>query len=275
MDYANSFNHLAHSGGFILNHYSGWFPREKFPDYRCPYCKNGILSLKELTPIESNQSKSCHEELAWEPGWIEGVFSSVFLCNHIGCEEPVVCIGKYKAVLVEDLEAEPPVQEKEDLFFPMYFQPTVPFFPLVPEVPAKIRAALEISFSLYYASPSSAANMARIALEDTLTFLNVKVYRSRKGKRTPILLNERLSLLPIKYEKEKHLFQAIRWLGNAGSHDLLKIDHEDVEICFHIFERLLEKIFIKKGDQIDRLAHTIVKRRGPKTKRITKTKLNF
>tara|TARA_B100000315_G_C14298370_1_gene460672 strand:- start:209 stop:610 length:402 start_codon:yes stop_codon:yes gene_type:complete len=123
---------------------------------------------------------------------------------------------------------------------------------------------IEKSFSLFFSDAPSAANHIRIALEDLLTHLKIKRYKSKENKRTFLALHSRIELLPAKYKHLQDLFFAVKWLGNAGSHSDRVVTMDDVLDAYEIMEEILQDLFVKKTKRVKNLAKKINKTKGPK-----------
>ena len=86
-----------------------------------------------------------------------------------------------------------------------------------------------------------------------------------KGKRTSLTLHKRIEMLPTKYSHIKDLLFAIKWLGNAGSHDTLST--KDVMDSYKLTERVLEELFDNRAAEVVKLAKAINKKKGPVKKK--------
>jgi hypothetical protein len=120
------------------------------------------------------------------------------------------------------------------------------------------------SFELIFCNPPSAANHIRIALENLLTYMKVKRYEIRKGKKIFVNVHTRIGLIPVKYQGIKEFCLAIKWLGNAGSHGYKNITLDDVMDAYEIMDEVLRELFEKKQEHIKKLVNTINKKKGPK-----------
>lgn len=239
------------------------FTRDDFSKYKCSVCQHGHLKLSEEFFVESQVTKMLRGIPDWKPEFNNGLFHVVLVCTIETCKEKTVCLGEYSSKEEGFLIDGKFHQEEQPIFEPKFFFPNLVLFDIPKSIPKEILTILNESFGLFFCNPSSAANMVRIALEETLDRLKVRTYSSRTGKRKKLLLHQRLDYLPERYSEEKYLFEAIKWLGNTGSHEYAKLSHYDVEVCYAIFEKLLAKIFVKSDEKINRLARQINKRKGP------------
>lgn len=205
-----------------------------------------------------------HDHEAWEPDWIRYVFSCLFVCSSGDCKEVVSCcgLGQVDFFEYEDDDHEW-VQTSDDRFTPKYFHPHLVMMDIPKECPADATTHLNESFALFFADPGAALNSARAALEAVLTHLGIKRFNLVKGKRRPVSLHQRIQLLPAKFDDLKDLLIAIKWLGNAGSHDGDAPTAGDVRTAYDMLEHALSEIYEAKGKKLKALAKRVNKKKGP------------
>jgi hypothetical protein len=245
------------------------FTLSSFPILNCPVCQVGtiILDKKSINTYETRASKEAHGHEAWEPDWITETFHGTLTCTNPKCKDKVIVVGDVEVDLDVECDKHGLVREPYINYYTIkYSYPPLNLFTITDAVPEDIKNIINLSFGMYFYSPSSAANQARIALEKVITSLKVRVYQSRTGKRKRLSLHDRINLLPEKYSSEKKLFMAIKWLGNVGSHDN-NISHSDLLDIYEIFEKLLREVYGQDEKRISRLAKEVIKRKGPKKKR--------
>ncbi|MNN88179.1 hypothetical protein D3C81_2058310 [compost metagenome] len=97
-----------------------------------------------------------------------------------------------------------------------------------------------------------------MAAEEILNALGVE----RSTKENYISLGNRIKKLP-EESNEFVLLDALRWLGNDGSHSDSIINHSDVEKAFSIIELLVEELFSDRKHKIRELAALIRENQGP------------
>jgi len=198
------------------------FTESNVPKWPCPTCRIGHLTLKPntLAHVETPESIRDHRHDSWEPDWIRYVFSCIFQCGNADCKDVFSCCGVGKVDVFEhDDDEHGWVQSTTDRFTPKYFDPPLVLIDIPKGCPREARVHLTKSFALFFADPGASLNCARTAVETVLTDLGVKRFVIVKGKRRPINLHQRILLLPPKYKEQVDLLLAVKWLGNAGSHD--------------------------------------------------------
>lgn len=243
------------------------FTRGNTPDWLCPRCRKGLLRFVDgqFHAEERKDSKEAHRHEAWDPDWIEYVYSGLLRCANDNCGEFVANTGTggvgVDVVLDDDGE---PEQAWGDFFRPKYFEPPLRLIELPEDCPISVSEPLLESFRLFFSSPPAASNNVRTALEALLTELGVRRYNTKNGKRIFLNLHSRISLLPAKYSELGELLLAIKWLGNAGSHadSVVKID--DVMDAYELIDHVLQELYAQKAKKAKALARKINKKKGPK-----------
>lgn len=242
------------------------FSEQNVPKWPCPKCRASHLALvpKSLVHKETPESLREHDHEAWEPDWIRYVFSCIFECANAECRQVISCCGEGRVDYFEyeDEEYERK-QSHEDLFTPKYFNPPLELMDFPKDCPAEAADHLSQSFALFFADPGAALNCARAAVEAVLTNLGIKRFAVVKGKRKPINLHQRIQLLPPKYDELKELLVAVKWMGNAGSHDGEKPNAGDVRTTYDLLEHALSEIYEAKSKKLKALAKKVNKKKGP------------
>ena len=160
-------------------------------------------------------------------------------------------------------ESDIPYPSYEDRFIPKFFSPHLKIFDYQNSIPEGVKDELENSFSLFFCDPPSAANHIRMALENLLTHMKIKRYVTQNGKRRRLSLHERINLLPKKYHYIKDIFLAVKWLGNAGSHNGTTVSSNDAFDAYDLMEKLLAEVFDDESKKIKELANKINVNKGP------------
>ena len=236
------------------------------PQWMCPTCSKGTLVIRKdsFHKEEACRSRRARNNPAWEPHWIEYVFSCLTICGNASCKEVVTCSGT--GVVNFDItydEFGAPDQTYEEFFSPRYFAPHLRLFICPKGAPEQVEEELEASFELFFANPASASSHVRMALEHLLTALKVKRFTTNGGRRWYLNLHKRIELLPKKYDSLKELFFAVKWLGNAGSHSERSISNDDVLDAYEIMQKVLDELYVRSDRRAAKIARRINKRKGP------------
>ena len=91
----------------------------------------------------------------------------------------------------------------------------------------------------------------------------MKRYRITKGKRRTVSLHDRI----LDFGRSEPLLSekllAVKWVGNAGSHDGAMPTREDLFECFDLLEHVLEEVVEQRSAQLRLLAKRITRAKGP------------
>lgn len=243
------------------------FKRENTPDWYCPRCKKGLLRFVEgqFHAGERKHSKDAHDHEAWDPDWIEYVYTGLLRCTNENCGEYVANTGTGGVGIDFEMGDDgEPEQTWGDYFRPKYFEPPLHLIDLPGGCPKSVSEPLSESFRLFFSSPPAASNNVRIALEALLTELGVKRFNTKNGKRIFLNLHSRISLLPEKYSELADLLIAVKWLGNAGSHADSPVTIDDVMDAYELIDHVLQELYTQKAKKAKALAKLINKKKGPK-----------
>ena len=242
------------------------FTLDSAPDWTCPTCQISPLRIRKDSFVKDERRHSRdHSHDAWEPEWIEYVYSCMLVCSNDKCKEVVSSCGTGSVDWSVGLDEEGiPEQVYEDYFRPKYFEPHLKLMKFPKGCPDSVSKPLEDSFSLFFASPSAASNNVRIGIEALLTELKIRRFTLVGGKRRFVSLHQRIALLPAKYAHLKDLILAIKWLGNAGSHDgAAEVSLDDVMDSYELTEHILQEIYAPKVSKLKALAKKVNKKKGP------------
>lgn len=245
--------------------YKGQMRHSFMPNWTCPTCEIGLLKQKKDSFFSSEIANSRdHSHDAWEPEWMNYVFSCQLICNNENCKEVVICSGEGEVELDFGYDEEITTSEAwSDVFTPNFFQPPLKLFRIPAKTPNSVAEPLKESFKLFFSSPGAAANCVRISIECLLTELKVKRFDRVNGKLNYITLHRRINLLPSKYTGVKDMLMAIKWLGNAGSHDGNTITPDDVLDSYEFMEHVLNEIYASKSKELAARARKVNKSKGP------------
>jgi hypothetical protein len=254
--------------------FKGVYFKRSIPAWKCPFCKSGVLGFeeKDIQVIESTQSSKEHKSEDWDFNFVHGGFIGKLTCENAHCEEVIVFSGKMDADVdyVFNIESEEHEHEIIARIIPQYFNPPLDIFAVNENLPRKLQSIIFSAFGLFWHDTSSCANKIRTAVEFILDEKKVKKFRPT-GKRIPISLHQRIISFRVKNPEAADLFEAIKFIGNAGSHSVDKVKKTDLLSAFEILERSMEIVYDNHPKKIATLARKIIKSRGPikakKTKR--------
>ena len=228
-----------------------------FPTYPCPSCEKQDLRKVSFLSVESGATKKNRGEDWWEPEYDEHIFNMTMECS--SCGETVFATGDgYIDEEVEIIREDHWERNYVLRHRPKYFFPALKFIECPAATPKEVQRNLESASSIYFSNPASACNSLRIAAEGIMTSLGVPEPEPGDfvsfGNRIKALAEESV---------EYKLLNAIRWLGNNGSHADTLITHKDAQDAFEVMDFLIEEVYSDRKKKINEIASLINEHKGP------------
>lgn len=234
----------------------------------CPDCEKGHLIAAEKNIIKVEYKKynqNIYNMEDYESEWFNYGFYGFVQCNNKSCNEKIAVSGKLKVNTVyhelgyfkDQIEV-----TYEEICFPEYFERAPLIIHLDIKYPAEIRLILFSSFSLFWIDKAACANRLRYCIEKLLDLFKIpKKYKSKKGKLLNMNLGNRIDKFCVKYNKYKYFLNAIRWIGNVGSHtDDNKV--KNIIDGYRLIDYLLKELYINEEDELIKISKNIVKKKG-------------
>ena len=233
-----------------------------FPAWPCPNCKQPALerdSSKEWLIYETAESVADHDHDDWDPSWITELAAGALVCKR--CKDPVIMSAIVFQEEGEDADTGDRMFARG--FKPTHFEPALEMIEVHHEAANDVRQALTRAFALYWSDPSSSGNCIRTAVEFMLDQQAIPRGRndSKRGERVRRTLHDRLELFAKRRPEIKETLMAVKWLGNAGTHDVLT--HENVLDAFELLDHTLDEVYQQRSKRILRTAKAINRAKGP------------
>ena len=226
------------------------------PKWPCPSCGKNALELdkKKIIYIQNKNQyrpEDFKKEDFEESIWL-GIFKTIatvyekfqyFQHKFVGfltckeCGESVSFIGR--AEIPIELSGQHTYRTTQ--LYPEYFSPPLHFFPLDKRYPVSIQQNLIRSFSFAFNDAASAASAIRQSIESLLDEVKIENEDDR-GRR--LSLFDRIQKLGGENKQHADLFDAIRFLGNEGSHSG-RVNRSDLIAAYVVVDHILDEIFIR------------------------------
>lgn len=243
-----------------------------WPQLPCPSCDVGTLKIdnNSISNIETRSSEAARSHEDWEPNWIVERFIAILTCTNPSCKDNVFACGK----ITKNLDYYPDHDgisgtQLDDDYFPRFFEPPPPVFPIPSKCPKKVRSELVRAFALIWSDVDSAGNRLRVAVEALMNECKIqkkaKIKAERnKGKFRDLTLDDRIKKFGEKQDEAATHLMAIKWLGNTGSHTgLAVLTRDDLLDAFEHFEHALDLIYLKNSADLMKRAKHINELKGP------------
>lgn len=234
----------------------------KFP---CPNCNNTTLQfLKDAykSHTEGQSRAYINENEDWEHELLTLTCSGTFLCT--GCKEHVVFTGNssYQEVRYIEKHTHKHIHEMLEEFKPIFFHPTLKIFLVPQKCPDSLKAAIIASFKLFWCELPACANKIRVSLEILMNEQRIrKTITSSNGNRRKLMLHQRIQLFENKKPEIASYLEAIKWIGNTGSH-LGDVNRMDILEAYKVYEYCLRKLYSDEEKIVKQISKGINKNRG-------------
>lgn len=251
----------------LLQYIKGFSKNDPVP-FTCPRCKKHSLTLDEKNFYEHDNSEKEHNEDWFEPDvHSEITYSAQYVCKTSYCSAIILSIGHGKVNLEYDDDVgygygNGNVVGYYKTYSPKYFSPTLNYFEIPDDTPDEVKNVLMVAFELVGVSYSSTINKIRIAIEVLMDEQGVPCDKTLGNR-----IKKLTQLKPETSSVEGH-FNALRNLGNAGSHEYSNINIKDIEDAFEITEELL--IALYKSNRLKGRIDAINQNKGPLTYNLRK-----
>lgn len=240
-----------------------WRPNYgSFARMTCPTCRKGILRM-DTKSFQKEEPWHVQNDLeARDLGHVlsAGRFKGFLRCDRPLCREIVVVAGSFQTQYhyEYDDETEEQITHEATDYRPYVMRPA----PEIIEYPRKLNNAskehLLRSFELFWVDYASCANRLRIVVE----FLLDQFMVDRKSSKGGYLdLSVRIDKLAASHPDQKEFLDALRWLGNAGSHDGV-VSLSDLLDCYEMLEHLLVELLEEKRSKMSAAAKRIIAAKG-------------
>ncbi|ENG6109639.1 DUF4145 domain-containing protein [Serratia liquefaciens] len=235
------------------------FTSYRCPNWTCPACKSTSLAIKKGT-FHTEQTAESYKRLSEDDSMdVEDhryVFSCLLKCERAHCSGVVAVSGTGYLTETPSEAREQGAEPYFELYQATSFIPPIPAFDIPRNCPASVSLPLTRSFALCISTPGAAANLIRITLEELMTVLGYTGTGS---------LHSKIDRLRTPYQEHRNPLMAIKWLGNAGSHQLDQVSVYDIQDAYKIIEFVLNKIYAGSTESVAQLALRINRAFGRST----------
>jgi hypothetical protein len=230
------------------------FDKNTLPAWPCPICDKGhaVPRRRCFNQGETVSSIRMRQSEDWEPEWIEYIFTSWGKCSNPSCEQLFAVSGT--GGLAPSFTEEHGT-EWSDFFNARNCIPMPHIIKLPSKCPAEVKEPLFDAFSMFWLSPEACAGRIRVSLECLMNHLGIpKTITTKKGKPADLTLHGRLDKFASIDPKNGPPLIALKWLGNAGSHESSSVSHSDLLDAFEIMEHALSEIIDDRSARVAALA---------------------
>lgn len=218
-----------------------YFVEGNVPNWRCPTCFIGALTLQGKLIVDNNaETRRYINEDYFEPDHVGTVFTGSLCCAN--CCDTVVFAGSGGMDREYDVEGD---WKWAPYYAPRFFFPALKLIHM-PEngnISEDLIRAIEASFSVFWINLDSCANRLRTAIELLLDAIGVE-RKVRPDATKELTLHQRIERIDaIQRPHIKGMLEAIKLVGNDGSHALDQVPCEDILTCYEILEHVLQLVY--------------------------------
>lgn len=216
-----------------------------FPHLICPSCERGHIHRPEkILKIETGESKRAKGHDAWEPDWVWYAWSGIGICSNKECAQTFSLGGEAHEKFMGNWDELVTEYVIKNIF------PSPMLFNIPSNYPEKAKEELLNSFGLFFCNPSASANVLRASMESFLDDLKIRKTFVKNHKRKHLTLGSRIKdyLSRSKYSSISSYVEAIKWIGNSGSHDS-SLTAENVLQAYDFLEIILGDLSLKSKTQ--------------------------
>lgn len=230
---------------------------ESFPYFICSVCERGHIHRPEkILKLETGESIRAKNYDDWEPDWITHSWSGIGVCSNKECAQTFSLGGKTRMAFTSNWD------ELTTKYTIKIISPSPMLFQVPSIYPDDAKEKLVNSFGLFFYNPSASANALRASIESFLDELKIRKTVIKNHKRLQLSLGRRVKdyLSTSKYHSISSYVEAIKWIGNSGSHDS-SLTAKNVLQAYDFLEIILEDLSLKSKTQKARKSVNEINRR--------------
>lgn len=212
--------------------------------------------------LEANYSKREHAEKGFHPYQDVTRFSCLLQCSASSCGEVIAVSGDIDfdvSVGIVDGEFR---EEYISEYLPRSMFPPPPVVRLPKKLPDPCRQHLKAAFGLMWSDTGACANRIRTFVEVLLDHFEVeREGPDSNGKTRRFNLMKRIKLFEAKRPGHETLYEALRLVGNLGSHEGA-VKWDTLLKAFQLADYLIEVLIEDKGESMRAIAQEIIDEQG-------------
>lgn len=238
---------------------------QPWPRPLCPICQVGYIGFSPPNEDEGHDSASAHNHRAFEPEWVSGTFVVRGQCENSECRQAVHGTGDYRVAVSRKSNRDDEF-EYQDIPYSSYYtlthlHPPMLIMPIPKSAPDQVREGITRASRVLFTDPSLAATALRATVERFLTSEGISAIQSTGQFRSAHDRIQEWRDADPNRPTVADLFFAVKWLGNAGTHEDSDLTTMEVLDGARVLDEAFHRLFT--GPDIDARAQTINAAKGP------------
>lgn len=237
---------------------------QPWPRPRCPDCGSGHIRFGDPDEAESYESASARGHPAFEPEWIRGTFAVRGECENPRCRQTVHGAGDYRVGYAKKSAPDEAFYEGipySSFYRVAHLHPPMALMPVPKSAPEEVREGVLRASRVVFAEPGLAATALRATVERFLTFAGIAPTKPSGRFRNAHVRIEEWRDADTSRTHVADLFFAVKWLGNAGTHEDTDLTAVEVLEGANLLDEAFHRLYT--GPDIDARAQTINTAQGP------------
>jgi hypothetical protein len=238
---------------------------QPWPRPSCPNCASGHIRFGLPAEAESYASASVRDHGAFEPEWVRGTFSVRGECENPNCKQSVHGTGDYYVETAVRTVPDDPWDEEQPSYSSFYrlshLHPPLQLMPVPRSAPEELRDGILRASRVLFADAGLAATALRAVVERFLTTEGIASTTSSGHFRSAQQRIDDWRDASVSRAPVADLFLAVKWLGNAGTHEDSDLTTAEVIAGARLLDEAFHRVYT--GPDIDAQAQTINTAKGP------------
>ncbi len=234
---------------------------QPWPRPACPNCQTGYIGFSPPTEVEGHDSASARNHPAFDPEWISGTFVVRGQCENPECRQAVHGTGDYRVDYSQKSNRDDEYEGGyESIPYSSYYtvthlHPPMLMMPVPQSAPVEVREGVMRASRVLFADPGLAATALRATVERFLTSEGISATQASGSFRTAHDRIQEWRDADANRPAVADLFFAVKWLGNAGTHEDSDLTVIEVLDGARVLDEAFHRLFT--GPDIDAHAQTI------------------
>lgn len=237
---------------------------EPWPRPVCPKCQQGYISFAEPIEDESLESASMRELDLFDPEWTNGTFSIRGECENVKCKQSIHGVGDFSvgiSTTFDPSDMECGGVPYTGLYTLKHLHPPLLIMSTPTSAPAEVREGTLRASHVLFADPGLSATALRATVERFLTIEGISPVTSTNKFRSAHQRIQEWANAEATRPSVADLFFAVKWLGNAGTHEDSDLTAIEVLDGARILDEAFHRLFT--GPNIEAHARSINEAEGP------------